>query len=212
MDDIQLHFLQWILVRFAPNFTNVCSWVFNWQYVSIGWGDGLATNHCLNQCWHRVLMSYHVTGLQGVISNRLTTPNAHAVVFHSSLGVRIRVGGGEYRIAHLQHDLNQICLKSDYTLQMPFPMYFIARRQLCILISLQWRHNGRDDFSNHQPHDCLLNRLFWSISRKTSKLRVTGLCVGNSPVTGEFPSQRASNAENVSIWWRHHVNFAFTYW
>ena len=41
-------------------------------------------------------------------------------------------------------------------------------------------------------------------SRKTSKLHVTGLCEGNSPVTGEFPAQRASNAENVSIWWRHH--------
>ena len=38
-----------------------------------------------------------------------------------------------------------------------------------------------------------------------SKLRVTGLCVGNSPGTGEFPAQMASNAENVSIWWRHHV-------
>ena len=38
-----------------------------------------------------------------------------------------------------------------------------------------------------------------------SKLRVTGLCEGNSPVTGEFPAQMASNAENVSIWWRHHV-------
>ena len=32
---------------------------------------------------------------------------------------------------------------------------------------------------------------------KTSKLRVTGLCEGNSPVTGEFPSQRVSNAEIV---------------
>ena len=42
-------------------------------------------------------------------------------------------------------------------------------------------------------------------SNKTSKLRVTGLCVGNSPLTGEFPAQRATNAENVSIWWRHHV-------
>ena len=36
---------------------------------------------------------------------------------------------------------------------------------------------------------------------------VTGLCEGNSPVTGEFPTQRASNAENVSIWWRHHEYF-----
>ena len=40
-------------------------------------------------------------------------------------------------------------------------------------------------------------------SQKTSKLRVTGLCEGNSPVTGEFPTQGASNAENVSIWWRN---------
>ena len=41
-------------------------------------------------------------------------------------------------------------------------------------------------------------------SKKTPKLRVTGLCDGNPPVTGEFPPQKASNAENVSIWWRHH--------
>ena len=53
-------------------------------------------------------------------------------------------------------------------------------------------------------HDCLLNRLFRHRSKKTSKLRVTGLCAGNSPVTGEFHAQRASNAVNVSIWWRHH--------
>ena len=44
--------------------------------------------------------------------------------------------------------------------------------------SLQWRHNERDSVSNHQPHDCLLNRLFRRRSKKTSKLRVTGLRVG----------------------------------
>ena len=70
--------------------------------------------------------------------------------------------------------------------------------------SLLWRHNEHDGVSNHQPHDCVLNRLFRRRSKKTSKLRVTGLCVGNSPGTGEFPTQMASNAENVSIWWRHH--------
>ena len=43
-------------------------------------------------------------------------------------------------------------------------------------------------------------------SKKTSKLRVTGLCAVNSPVTDEFTTQRASNAENVSIWWHHHMN------
>ena len=72
------------------------------------------------------------------------------------------------------------------------------------MLSLLWRHNGQGGVSNHQPHDCLLNRLFGCISKKTSKLRVTGLCAGNSPGTGEFPAQMASNAENVSIWWRHH--------
>ena len=71
-------------------------------------------------------------------------------------------------------------------------------------MALQWRHNGRDSVSNHQPHDCLLNHLFRRRSKKTSKLRVTGLCAWNSPVTGELPEQMASNAENVSIWWRHH--------
>ena len=28
---------------------------------------------------------------------------------------------------------------------------------------------------------------------------------GNQPVTGGFSSQRASNAENISMWWRHYV-------
>ena len=66
-------------------------------------------------------------------------------------------------------------------------------------------HNGCDSVSNHQPHDCLLNRLFRRRSKKTLKLRVTGLYLGNSPGAGEFPTQMASYAENVSIWWRHHV-------
>ena len=80
---------------------------------------------------------------------------------------------------------------------------------LCRLVSLitealHWRHNGHNGVSNHQSHDCLLNPLFRCRSQKTPKLRVTGLCEVNSPVTGEFPAQRASNAEKVSIWCRHH--------
>ena len=51
----------------------------------------------------------------------------------------------------------------------------------------------------------LLNGLFRLRPKKTSKLRVTDLCEGNSPVTGEFTGQRASDAENVSIWRRHHA-------
>ena len=52
---------------------------------------------------------------------------------------------------------------------------------------------------------CLLNCFFRRRSEKTSKLQVIGFCAGNSPVTGQFPTQRASNAENASIWWCRHV-------
>ena len=47
--------------------------------------------------------------------------------------------------------------------------------------SLHWRHDDHNGISNHQPHGCLLTRLFRRRSKKTSKLRVTGLCAGNSP-------------------------------
>ena len=70
---------------------------------------------------------------------------------------------------------------------------------------LRRRHNERYGVSNHQPHHCLLNRLFRCRSTKIPKLRVTGLCVGISPVTGEFPAQMTSKAEFFFIWWRHHV-------
>ena len=79
-------------------------------------------------------------------------------------------------------------------------------RSICFIHprTLQWRHNECNGVSNHQPDDCLLNRFYRNRSKKTSKLRVTGLCERNSQVTGEFPTQRASNTENVAIWWRQH--------
>ena len=70
--------------------------------------------------------------------------------------------------------------------------------------TLQWGHNGRGSVSNHQHFHCLLNCRFRRRSKKISQLRVTGLCEGNSPVTGKFPAQKVSNAKNVSIWWRRH--------
>ena len=49
----------------------------------------------------------------------------------------------------------------------------------CVYIwSLQWRHNDHNCVSNHQPYDCLLNRLFRCRWKETSNLLVTGLCAG----------------------------------
>ena len=53
-------------------------------------------------------------------------------------------------------------------------------------VTLQWRHNGHRGASNQQPY-------------------ITGLCAGNWPVAVEISAQRASNEENVSIWWRRHA-------
>ena len=69
--------------------------------------------------------------------------------------------------------------------------------------TLQWRHNERNGDSNHRRLDCL------HIQWKISKLRVSGLYEGNPPTTDGFPSQSASNAESVSIWWRQHDDAAF---
>ena len=70
--------------------------------------------------------------------------------------------------------------------------------------SLQWRHNECDGVSNTS-----LTIVCWTAysrrrSKKTPTLSITGLCEGNSPVTGEFPAQWACNAGNVSIWWCHY--------
>ena len=67
----------------------------------------------------------------------------------------------EWSNAIVTHQMSKFCVRSSTT--------------------LQWRHNDHDCVSNHQPRGCLLNRIFRRGSKKTSKLRVTGLCVGNSP-------------------------------
>ena len=48
---------------------------------------------------------------------------------------------------------------------------------------LQWRHNGRDGVSITSLI-IVYSHLFRRRSKKTSKPRITGLCVGSSPVTG----------------------------
>ena len=83
-----------------------------------------------------------------------------------------------------------------------------------IMTLFEWNPRLRGGFpshgvSNHRRLDCLFNHLFRRSQKKTSNHRVTGLCEGNSPVTSEFPAQRASNAENVSTWWRHHAKCLF---
>ena len=76
----------------------------------------------------------------------------------------------------------------------------------CLHRPLHWRHNECDGVSKHRRLDCLQNRLFKRRSKKTFKFLTTGLCDGNPPATGGFPSHRTCDAENfpfqdVIMWW-----------
>ena len=69
---------------------------------------------------------------------------------------------------------------------------------------LPWHHNERDGVWNHQPHDVYSGVYSGTDQRNIKASR-------HWPLWGEFtcdrgsPRTRASNAENVSIWWRHHA-------
>ena len=101
-------------------------------------------------------------------------------------------GWRQHNNIHGQINGNAVCDSNNNSLSPLIPV-----------AALPWRHNKRDGVSNHEPHDCLLKRLFGSRSKKTSKLRATGFCEWNSPATGDIPAQRVSNTENISIWYRH---------
>ena len=81
--------------------------------------------------------------------------------------------GGQH-VAHFHlRDINTECTKYCFTVSCQYaPSQESGNFEV---IPLQWRHNGRRSVSNHRPCDCLLNAIFGRRSKKTSKLRFTGL-------------------------------------
>ena len=75
---------------------------------------------------------------------------------------------------------------------------------------LQRRHDERDDVSNHQRLDCLLNRLFRPRSKKTSKLRGTGLCEGNSPKCFHWMTSSCKAVLYRAVW--NKITFCRIWW
>ena len=70
-------------------------------------------------------------------------------------------------------------------------------------MTLQWRHN--DHGASQITSLALFTQPFIQthIKENIKAPRHWPLC-GEFTGTGEFPAQKASYAENVSIWWRHH--------
>ena len=71
--------------------------------------------------------------------------------------------------------------------------------------ALRWRHNDHDRVSNHQPHGCLLNHLLRRRSDKHQSCALLTFVWGIHRDRWIPRNKRASYAENVSIWWHHHV-------
>ena len=120
----------------------------------------------------------HVLVCFGVVRCRSSLPNSFLII---SLATGAIVWNMHRAITSLCLDTNEV---------YPYPLGLLHWQNDNPLL---WCHNRHDCVPNHQPHHCLLNCLFGRRSKKTSKLHVTGLCVGNSPGTGEFPAQMASN-------------------
>ena len=77
------------------------------------------------------------------------------------------------------------------------PRFYYLNTELHTVITIQWHHNEGDCVSIQWRFDCLFDCLFRRKWKKTSKLSATGLCEGNRPVSGGFPSHRASNTDNA---------------
>ena len=167
------------LGRFLPSYgtTSYVYWAIN-QTVSrckpAAWSI-MSTNRMLvtialavpwphhTNCMYSNWTSGYITGFEPEHAGwNFVTPSAMANPVHY-----IKTGGGKrlesYRFAYL------------------FPPGDLHPSSHWIMQSLHWHHNDHDSVSKHQPHGCLLNRLFSRRSKKTSMPRVTGLCVGNSP-------------------------------
>ena len=186
------HHIFCLLLSYWGRVTQICVG----KLTIIGSDNGLSPpSHYLNQCWnivnltfrHKLKWNFNRNLCNDVIMRDMVTQITSLAIVYSTV-----YSGAAQRKHQISASLAFVRGIHRRYRFMHFPL------------TLQWRHNGCDGVSNHHPPDCLLNRLFRCSLNKTPKLRATGLWEGNSPVTGEIPAQRASNAVNGSIWWRHH--------
>ena len=119
------------------------------------------------------------------------------------------------------HYLNQYCFIFNeilwHSLQSNVYLNTEDQSPICVWGLHVWNHSHVFQGTISSYNDVIMSAIASQItsvaivysrrrSKRTSNLRVTALCAGNSLVTGKFPVQRVSNAENVSICWRHHDN------
>ena len=101
-----------------------------------------------------------------------------------------------YRV-HFVSSMSDLCLTLFVVHYNDIVMSAMASQITSVTIVYSRFYSGTNHQRNHQS--------------STSLAALLALCVGNSLVTGEFPTQRASNTENVSILWCHNVLWCVRY-
>ena len=102
------------------------------------------------------------------------------------------------RLIHLERSLETTIAQVHW-----FPSNFFA-----VMIGCPHYRDGKMGPMASLITDVSIVYLYWTVCLGADKKIKTPRHwpLRREPITSGFPSQRASNAENVSIWWRHHVN------
>ena len=80
-----------------------------------------------------------------------------------------------------------------------------ARRYCMCIVIIHYSHVIRSKMASQITGiSVVYSTVSSGVDQRKHQSSVSLACVRNSPMTGEFPTQRASDAQNVSISWRHH--------
>ena len=133
----------------------------------------------------RALLSPYTSHINNEPHQRLNLPDTQQYIYYV-LSVSMQVNSMTIfypcYVNTLRPQWLSICIWHFHRISFYYPTFTedgshgpLAHWQI-INTTLEWRHDDRDGVSNHQRLDCLLNRLFGRRSKKTSKIRVTGIC------------------------------------
>ena len=168
-------------------------WNSVWQYFPFAFGSRQQSNHSAVSLIAETFDIYLVEKIDGLYQATMSRFNVNIgnkLQSNWSQWIKVFLGNGDVARWKAKYGCVLCPYESWYDAVFwftvtNFSVKFTFHENFCTAqfqyYALHWRHNDHDGVSNHQPRGCLLSCLFGRRSKKTSKLRVTGLCAGNSP-------------------------------
>ena len=155
-----------------------------------------------------IMILYRALQWQGRSINGLRTHNRHPISHHHGRALVCLLWVFWRKL---------IALKRHRTVY--FFGYILGLQLAFIFLALLWRHNGRDRVSNHQPHDCLLNRSSADQRKHRSSTplafvrRINRWPVNSThkwPVTWNF-FHLMTSSWTITVW-KDHMKFTHIFW